>query len=282
MVTMTSSAPHHATHVASGGRNAAQPSLGAVGWFVNATGILFLGLGVLLVLAAVGSTPPLVQRDALFGFRTRTVLWLVGPLHLALGGYLLLAKDLGSRGFLALWAGVNYAVYYLGMLHGMKVIPPFPVEVLVAWESGLSSNAVDALWRGFSLYLVLGGLTLIFVERRQLKRLATAAFLGRWKQLRQQQQAEAAQGSVAADVSRRSLPGSQSAPTDVGGYTASANRADGAKPGPGAPVNLPAGEFKFSCPLCGQHIRCDHGYSGRQINCPACHREIRVPLLADL
>ena len=36
-------------------------------------------------------------------------------------------------------------------------------------------------------------------------------------------------------------------------------------------------EFKFSCPQCGQHIQCDTGYSGAQINCPSCQQAIVVP-----
>jgi len=36
-------------------------------------------------------------------------------------------------------------------------------------------------------------------------------------------------------------------------------------------------EFKFSCPQCGQHIQCDTGYSGTQINCPSCQQAIVVP-----
>jgi hypothetical protein len=36
-------------------------------------------------------------------------------------------------------------------------------------------------------------------------------------------------------------------------------------------------EFKFPCPRCGQNIQCDTGYSGTQINCPACQQAIVVP-----
>jgi hypothetical protein len=36
-------------------------------------------------------------------------------------------------------------------------------------------------------------------------------------------------------------------------------------------------EFKFPCPQCNQNIQCDTGYSGTQINCPACHQAIVVP-----
>jgi hypothetical protein len=36
-------------------------------------------------------------------------------------------------------------------------------------------------------------------------------------------------------------------------------------------------EFKFFCPLCGQHIQCDTSYSETQINCPVCQQAILVP-----
>ena len=36
-------------------------------------------------------------------------------------------------------------------------------------------------------------------------------------------------------------------------------------------------EFKFSCPHCGTHILCEVGYTGWQINCPACKQALVVP-----
>jgi DNA-directed RNA polymerase subunit RPC12/RpoP len=36
-------------------------------------------------------------------------------------------------------------------------------------------------------------------------------------------------------------------------------------------------EFKFACPVCGQHITTDSGSSGRQIGCPTCFRKIVIP-----
>jgi Concanavalin A-like lectin/glucanases superfamily len=36
-------------------------------------------------------------------------------------------------------------------------------------------------------------------------------------------------------------------------------------------------EFKFFCPQCGRQIQCDAGYTGMQINCPACHQAVVVP-----
>ena len=36
-------------------------------------------------------------------------------------------------------------------------------------------------------------------------------------------------------------------------------------------------EFKFSCPHCDQHMKCNEEASGRQIECPNCHHLIRIP-----
>jgi DNA-directed RNA polymerase subunit RPC12/RpoP len=36
-------------------------------------------------------------------------------------------------------------------------------------------------------------------------------------------------------------------------------------------------EFKFNCPHCDQHLRCDEQSSGREIQCPACNMLIRIP-----
>lgn len=36
-------------------------------------------------------------------------------------------------------------------------------------------------------------------------------------------------------------------------------------------------EFKFACPVCGQHITASRGASGTQIECPTCFQKIIVP-----
>ena len=36
-------------------------------------------------------------------------------------------------------------------------------------------------------------------------------------------------------------------------------------------------EFKFACPVCGQHITADSKTSGGQIECPTCFQKIVVP-----
>jgi hypothetical protein len=39
----------------------------------------------------------------------------------------------------------------------------------------------------------------------------------------------------------------------------------------------PMSEFKFACPVCGQHITADSSASGSQLECPTCFRKIVVP-----
>ena len=36
-------------------------------------------------------------------------------------------------------------------------------------------------------------------------------------------------------------------------------------------------EFKFECVHCGQHLKCDDQFSGRQITCPSCKKTVTVP-----
>jgi DNA-directed RNA polymerase subunit RPC12/RpoP len=36
-------------------------------------------------------------------------------------------------------------------------------------------------------------------------------------------------------------------------------------------------EFKYACPVCGQHIRCDSSQSGSVMDCPTCFQKITVP-----
>src|SRR5437867_5613902 len=36
-------------------------------------------------------------------------------------------------------------------------------------------------------------------------------------------------------------------------------------------------EFKFACPVCGQHITADSSTSGTQLDCPTCFQKLIVP-----
>jgi hypothetical protein len=43
------------------------------------------------------------------------------------------------------------------------------------------------------------------------------------------------------------------------------------------PLRQAMSEFKFTCPVCGQHIAADSGASGAQIECPTCFQKIIIP-----
>jgi DNA-directed RNA polymerase subunit RPC12/RpoP len=36
-------------------------------------------------------------------------------------------------------------------------------------------------------------------------------------------------------------------------------------------------EFKYACPVCGQHIKCDSSQAGTKMECPTCFQKITVP-----
>jgi DNA-directed RNA polymerase subunit RPC12/RpoP len=40
-------------------------------------------------------------------------------------------------------------------------------------------------------------------------------------------------------------------------------------------------EFKYACPVCGQHIKCDSSQTGTQMECPTCFQKITVPQAPD-
>ena len=41
-------------------------------------------------------------------------------------------------------------------------------------------------------------------------------------------------------------------------------------------------EFKFACPVCGQHITSDASATGKHLECPTCFQKIVVPQLIDM
>lgn len=43
---------------------------------------------------------------------------------------------------------------------------------------------------------------------------------------------------------------------------------------PGSCILMILNEFKFACPVCGQHIMCDASLSGSVMECPTCFQKI--------
>ena len=197
--------------------------------------------------------------DALFGVSTRTALLVAGILHVVLCAGFLLIRDPIARGMLGTWAAWNFIIYRLGMAW-LKAVAPFPAVQAVARKIGVQPNTVDGGWKLFIGYLLLGGAALLVAERQRLRHLKAVAFLQHWREVREAPHTPA----------RPAAPASQPAEPEAPAPTSTKH----VLPANSSPANL-----KFSCPCCGQHIRCDEAYRGRQINCPACRQDIQVPQL---
>lgn len=103
--------------------------------------------------------------------------------HLAVGACLLGARSPVSSALLGLWAGANLATYYLGMVW-LGTAAPFPAVQLVGWEVGIRPVVLDRWWRGFILYLVLGSVLQMLIERWRRKRAEAVAFQRHWREMR--------------------------------------------------------------------------------------------------
>ncbi len=152
----------------------------------------------------------------------------------------------------------------------LKAAPPFPAAVALAWKAGVSSRVscklVDLFWTLFIEYFLAGSLLLMALEWRRPKQLRLDSFFRNWVSPRE---ARIKTPKLAADGN--GLPSSsRPGPESAGSY----DRRE--RP----PTQPPVLDFKFSCPNCGQHIQCDYGYSGRQINCPVCCKTILVSQLS--
>lgn len=175
-------------------------SLRFLRWYGPAVAGIFAGVGLVMLLGATGNIPPLKQPDALFEVSTRTVLVAAGLLHLAVSGCCFVLRDAMSRGFIALWAGLNHLVYLAGMAW-LQAAMPLPAVVVVAWQLRLSATAVLFLWKLFIACLLVGGMLLVLFERRRLKQAETEAYLKHWRQLREQQPSSPAQpGKLPAEL----------------------------------------------------------------------------------
>ena len=228
--------------------------------FVKAAAVMLAATGLVMLSVAMEDLSLLRTPDPVFGFKIGRVMLVVGMLHLLLSGYLFAVQDL--RGvILAMWAGLTYTVYVLGASAITKSNPCTIVE-LIAWKVGLGPWVADKCWKILIAYLVVGGLFVIILEWHQLKQLQTKLFMERWSAVRlgNLQIEETWPNATYAIVEAMAI--AERSPIDVG------------KKGPSDdPI---VREYKFCCPSCAQHIRCDQEYLGRRINCPKCQKQIWI------
>jgi hypothetical protein len=141
--------------------------------------------GCVLLFASSGRHTLFREADPLLGLSNRTLLALLGLLHLSLSVWLLATNDLMAQGLTMLWLGANSVAYSVGMAW-LKAATPLPVLKLVAWKLGARPTGVDMCWKLMTAYLVVGSLAHLVLHWWRLKRLASDAFMRRWKQSREQ------------------------------------------------------------------------------------------------
>jgi len=231
---------------------------------VRGSAIMFALTGLVMLYGARDYIPPLGQPDPVSGLPTRSFLCMAGLVHLAISGCLCATRDPMTLGLLAGWAALNYTVYLVGAAW-LKATVPIPAVVVLAWELGVTAKVIHTVWGVFIAYLVVGGLLLVLLERRRRLSLEAEAFLKGWGQLRQAPSPPSPGGRASA----RAQTSSESSASQ-GSRRRSPSQVTSSK------ESVPA-DFKFSCPLCGQHISYDARYSGQRIDCPACRNEIVVP-----
>jgi len=231
---------------------------------VRGSAVVFATTGLVMLYGARDYIPPLEQPDPVLGLSTRSFLCIAGLVHLAISGCLCATRDPVTLGLFACWAALNYIVYLAGAAW-LKAAGTIPAVVVLGWELGVSAEVIYTVWGVFIAYLVLGGLLLVVLERRRQLRLQAEAFLKGWGDMRQAPAPPSPGGRASPRTQTSSeSSGSQGSPRRSPSQVGSSKE------------SVPA-DFKFSCPLCGQHIRYEARYSGRRIECPACRKQIVVP-----
>ena len=142
-------------------------------------------LGLMLLLAGAEEGPLWQQADAIFGVSTRMVLRVGSIAHLLLAAYLAFARNPFNQAPLALWLGLNYTVYRLG-LAWLGVKEPPPVLQCTSEMTGIKPQTLSIGWTLFTVYLTAGGVMVLLVEWRRWKRIEAESFMERWRKLREQ------------------------------------------------------------------------------------------------
>ena len=232
---------------------------------------IFALMGLLMFHAAAGEARRLMEiltrMDALLGVSNETLLNLGGGLHLVLAVCLLVVRGPRTRALVTGWAGLNYLIYYLGM-SWMKAAAPYPWARAVGLRTGAAPATVDIAWKVWMFVLLAGAGLFAVAEWRRSRRLKDSGYMEQWRAFR-----EGGAGQSRPPVER--MDSRQPTPRGT-----AANPPPQVNVGPDE-ANPPA-EVRAACPNCGQHIRCDIGYDGVPINCPACQKNITLHRTPDL
>lgn len=148
--------------------------------YVGAFALLLSGF--LLLFASGEPLLVLRHRDVLFGVSNRTVLVLAGTGHLAVSTCVFVARSANMRVAVLLWLALNHLVYRLG-LGWMEVREP-PVLRAVSLRLGIRPETLDAGWKWFIGYLIVGSAVVLLLEWRGRKRQKAEAFMEEYRRRR--------------------------------------------------------------------------------------------------
>lgn len=244
--------------------------------YVYSTALLFVVAGLVIFFATDTNVTQLRQgNDPLLRMAPGTVLLAAGVLHLVLGVYLFAARDLLNRAVMILWAGLVHLAYRLGMQNVHPALN-FPELDYLCWRMGIAATTLYLCWLCFILYLWLGSIICLFSEWERFQQIKAETFVERWRIMREQGHwpLPAAMKQTGAP-----LPPQEQKVSKSPQIAASPERASKVQNSNTNPVLI---EFKIACPNCGQHIKCDKEYFGKEINCPACQKPIHVPRLVSV
>jgi hypothetical protein len=215
------------------------------------------------------------EKDAVLGLTAGTMLIIWAILYLAVAAYLFVTQDLSMQALAIFWLGLNHVVYGAGM-YWCKADVPFPILKLLGQQFGISPSTVNSCWELLVAYLFIPSLACLFIEWRRFKQGRAEAFLKGWRKSRKNQERLSMARII---IPPPSSPKTQNPSTHESASTPGVDAQNDISSGTDIKMNevkakpVPR-EFTFSCPNCGQHIKCDEGYANRQIKCPNCEKQI--------
>ena len=181
-------------------------------------------------------------------------------IHLALSFFLVVKRDPASCGAMTAWAGFNCLVYRMGMAW-MGVAPPFPAVRAIAQNVRVAPETLNLAWRCVTLFFLTGAGVILAGTWRRWRHAKSRAFLEHWREYRETTSLR----ETTTRVDKSALVGKMAIQPGGpgGGHVRPTSEAT-------------KGEFKFTCPSCGQHIRCENAYAGQEVICPGCKKSVTL------
>lgn len=149
---------------------------------IRGTAFFLALIGLSIALGAGEPLRVLREPDVLFGLSNRSTLVLAGVVHLVIGVCVAATRTPNMQALVLLWFGLNHLVYRLG-LGWMEVREP-PVLRALSLRLGIRPETLDAGWKWFIGYLIVGSALVLLLEWRRQKQRETEAFMEEYRRRR--------------------------------------------------------------------------------------------------